>query len=314
MITTVTLNPALDKLLETDALEVGKSNRMRLLSVSAAGKGIDVAKVLRDLHKEVEATGFLGGDVADIFVRCFQEEGIGNSFVAIGGSTRTNIQLFEKNGTRTELLENGPTVTADECASLMEQFRSLAEKSDAVTICGSVPQGVSPDYFRELLRTARKSCDFVIADTSGEWLSIAVEEKPDLIKPNRDEMTDLMGKEEATDEEIIAFGQQLVGKGVPYVLVSLGGEGAMLICKDGVWRGKAPEIEVKSTLGCGDTMVASLSVSLSEKRPPEYMLRHSIALSAANAMTFETAHVILEDYKKLIPLCDVAKLDVPALS
>ncbi|WP_100487513.1 1-phosphofructokinase [Sporolactobacillus pectinivorans] len=308
MITTVTMNPALDKLLQTDIVTIGETNRVQLLSASAAGKGIDVAKVLRDLDCQVSATGFLGGDVAGIFVRCFQDEKIENHFISITGSTRTNIQLFEKNGSRTELLERGPSVTDGECKALMKQFQVLAEKSDSVTICGSVPNGVNEDYFRGLIRAARQSCKYVIVDTSGKWLKLAVDEKPDLIKPNRREMTELMGMEQASNEEIITFAQKSVKDGLPYILVSLGGDGAMLICKDGVWRGEAPEIPVISTVGCGDTMVASLSVSLHDQLSPDEMLRRSIALSAANAMTFETAHVILDDYLKLLPQIRVEKI------
>lgn len=308
MITTVTLNPARDRLLETDEITVGEANRVRLLSASAAGKGIDVAKILRDLDWTVAATGFLGGEVAEFFIRCFNEEKIANHFVRIKGTTRTNIQLFEKNGARTELLEKGPTVTAEECSLLMKQFSVLAGKSDAVTICGSVPDGVSRDYFHKLIQTARKQSDYVIVDTSGTWLSIALEEKPDLIKPNRREMAELMGKEQVTDEEIIAFAQELVHNGLSYVLVSLGGDGAILIGQKGVWRGKAPKVEVKSTLGCGDAMVASVSVSLAERLAPRDMLQRSIALSAANAMTFDTAHVILSDYQKLLRRIDIEKI------
>lgn len=308
MFTTVTLNPALDKLLETDALHFGESNRTRLLSASAAGKGIDVAKVLRDLQCEVDATGFLGGDVADIFYRCFEKEQIGNRFVPIADTTRTNIQLFEKNGRRTGLLEAGPEISAAECTALAERMKELCRESAVVTICGSVPKGVSSDFFSRLIRNARAQCEYVIVDTSGPWLRLAIDEQPDLIKPNRDEMRELMGNDQADDQEMAAFAQQLVKKGLSYVIVSLGGDGAMLISAAGMWRSKAPDIEVKSTVGCGDTMVASLSVSLSERRPPDDMLRRAVALSAANAMTFETAHVILDDYHRLLSGTTVEKL------
>ena len=112
MITTVTLNPALDKLMQIDHIEIGETNRAELLSASAAGKGIDVAKVLRDFNHEVSATGFLGGMVAPIFRQCFEEEKIHDHFVSIAGTTRTNIQLFDTKGKRTELLEKGPKVDA----------------------------------------------------------------------------------------------------------------------------------------------------------------------------------------------------------
>jgi 1-phosphofructokinase len=307
MITTLTLNPALDKLLETDTVTIGETNRVRLLSASAAGKGIDVAKVLRDLDCTVAATGFLGGDVAGIFVRCFKDENIENDFIPIRDTTRTNIQLFEKNGRRTELLEAGPEITEKECSQLMQRFIPLAEKSDSVTLCGSVPAGVSEAFFRRLIRMARQSCNYVIVDSSGKWLKIGADEHPDLIKPNRREMAELMDAVNPTDEQIIEFARKATVN-VPYILVSLGEDGAMLICRQGVWRGRAPEIKVKSTVGCGDTMVASVSVSLSEQLYPDEMLRRSIALSAANAMTFETAHVILDDYQQLLPRVRIEKI------
>lgn len=310
MITTITLNPALDKLLSVDEIVIGEANRTCCLAASAAGKGIDVAKVLRDLDYEVSATGFLGGDVATVFVNCFKKEKIENCFIPIQESTRTNIQLFDKNGKRTEFLEKGPTVSTQECESLMAKVQKLAAKSQAITICGSAPNGVSNDYFRALIQTAKKSGAIVITDTSGELLKIAINEKPHLIKPNRTEMMELMGKSDAKDTEIIAFAQQLVKNGIPYILVSLGGDGAMLVCEQGVWRGKAPEVEVKSTLGCGDTMVASLSLSLEKKLPPNEMLQNAIALSSANAMTFETAHIKVEDYEALLPRCIVTKMDL----
>ena len=98
MITTITLNPALDKLMESESLQVGETNRADILNSSAAGKGIDVAKVLRDFKREVNATGFLGGIVAPIFKQCFEDEKINDHFIAIEGQTRTNIQLFDKSG------------------------------------------------------------------------------------------------------------------------------------------------------------------------------------------------------------------------
>jgi len=311
MITTITLNPALDRLLSVDEIIIGEANRTRRLSESAAGKGIDVAKVLRDLNCEVSATGFLGGDVAHVFVDCFQKEKIVNCFISIQESTRTNIQLFDKNGKRTEFLEKGPTVTEQECELLMTKVMLLAEKSSVITVCGSAPNGVSNDYFRDLIQTAKKSGAIVITDTSGELLKVALNEKPHLIKPNHTEMLELMGKSDATDDEIIAFAQQLVKNGIPYILVSLGGAGAMLVCEQGVWLGKAPKVDVKSTLGCGDTMVASLSLSLEKKLPPDEMLKNAIALSSANAMTFETAHIKVEDYEELLARCTVTKLNVP---
>lgn len=315
MITTVTLNPALDKLLSVDEIRVGETNRTRIISTSAAGKGIDVAKVLRDLDIEVTATGFLGGEIAPVFVDYMKKRKIQNCMVPIQECTRTNIQLFGKDGKRTELLEKGPDVTAEECSALLAKTNELAQKSSVVTICGSAPGGVSEDYFRELMRTARQPTaknpgTILITDTSGALLKAALKEKPYLIKPNRSEMMELMGNTDASDDEMIAFAQQLVKDGVSYILISMGKDGAMLVCEKGVWHGSAPDVDVKSTLGCGDTMVASLSLSLEQKLEPDDMLRNAIALSSANAMTFETAHIIMADYLSLLKRCSVTKLEI----
>ena len=121
-------------------------------------------------------------------------------------------------------------------------------------------------------------------------------------------MCELMGQPGASDEAIRAYAVRLVADGIPYVLVSLGGDGALLACRDGVWRCKAPDVPVKSTLGCGDTMVASLLLSLLEQAAPAEMLRRAVALSSANAMTFETAHIQPETYRELLPLCTADRL------
>ena len=308
MITTVTLNPALDKLMQIDTINVGETNRAEILSTSAAGKGIDVAKVLRDFKCEVNATGFLGGIVAPIFRQCFEEEKINDHFISIKGTTRTNIQLFDTNGKRTELLEKGPEIELSELNQLLHKVEELAKQSTVVAICGSAPRGVDEVYFTKLIQLAKANCDQVIVDTSGPLLKVAIKEKPRLIKPNKDEMLELMGQKNATEEQMIEYAQNICKEGIAYVLISLGKEGAMLVSEHGVWKGQAPEVDVKSTLGCGDTVVASMCISFAEGDEPATMLQKAIALSSANAMTFETAHVIEQDYKALLPRCHVAKI------
>ena len=140
MITTITLNPALDKLMQIDTLNIGETNRTEILSESAAGKGIDVAKVIRDFKREVNVTGFLGGIVAPIFKKCFQDEKINDHFINIKGTTRTNIQLFDTKGKRTELLEKGPKIETSELTQLLHKVEELSKKSTVVAICGSAPR------------------------------------------------------------------------------------------------------------------------------------------------------------------------------
>lgn len=307
MITTVTLNPALDRMLSVDEIVMGEANRVKRLCDTAAGKGVDVTKVLRDLSAEVTCTGFLGGAVSSVFIDCFTQIGAHNQFVRIEGITRTNLQIFDGQGRRTELLEQGPSVTAEEFCALMERVEKLARESSVVTICGSAPRGISLDDYRRLIRLVKGTGAITVVDASGALLRAALEEKPHLIKPNRYEMRELMGDPNADQAAIRAFSLRLVEKGVPYVLVSLGKEGAMLACKEGVYLSQAPDVPVKSTLGCGDTMVASMALSFEERCPPSEMLRRAVALSSANAMTFETAHIDPQEYRRLMERTTVSR-------
>jgi len=308
MITTITLNPALDRLLSTGEIEMGEANRVERKFDFPAGKGVDVAKVLSDMGREVSATGFLGGHAAGAFEACFTRKGIRNAFVSIAGETRVNIQLFEEGGRRTELLEQGPIVSADECRRLNWTIEALAPQSRVVTLCGSAPRGISLEYYCELIRNLKEHGCIVIVDASGKLLPAALEEKPHMIKPNRYEMQQLMGKPDATDEEIIAYGRNLVEDGIPYVMVSLGGDGSMLICKEGVYKANAPKVDVQTTLGCGDTAVASMAMSFYDGLEPAEMLRNAAALATANCMTFETAHVTRANYEYVLPQVHVEKI------
>lgn len=308
MITTVTLNPAFDKMLSVAEIQIGETNRTQNVFTSVGGKGINVAKVLRDLDTEVTATGFLGGEVAPIFVEKMKEHGIENRMVPIRECTRTNIQLYDAQGRRTELLEQGPNTTAEERTALLNEVAQLSAQSSVVAVCGSAPGGVDKPYYRELLRAAKQGGASLAVDASGPLLKAALEEHPRFIKPNRSEMLELMERDEASDGEMISFAEHLVQSGIEYVLISMGARGAALLCGDGVWRGAAPNIPVKNTLGCGDTMVASFCISLQQDLSPADMLRNAIALSSANAMTLEAAHILPRDYRALLPHCMVTKI------
>lgn len=308
MITTITMNPALDRLMQAERIQVGETNRVKRLADSAAGKGIDVAKALRSLDRRVTVTGFLGGGITRVFTDFFAQWGIRNEFVSIQGTTRTNLHIFSEDGKRTELLERGPEILPAECDRLLQVVEGLAGESAVLTINGSVPGGITEEYFRALIRAAKSKGAFVITDTSGRFLRAALEERPHLIKPNRAEMRELMGDPNASNEAIVDYAQSIAADRVPYVAVSLGGEGALLACREGVWHGRAPDVPVKSTLGCGDTMVASLALSLEQGHSPDVMLKNAIALSTANVLTLETAHICPADYEAMLPLTRVERI------
>ncbi|MBQ6568881.1 MAG: 1-phosphofructokinase, partial [Clostridia bacterium] len=175
-------------------------------------------------------------------------------------------------------------------------------------LCGSAPHGVTVEMYRGLLKILKENCPIVLADASGKLLAAAIDEGVDFIKPNRLEIAGLMGKETVTNDEIIEYCRGLLEKNLGSALVSLGGEGALYISKEGVWRAQALKVDVKSTLGCGDTMVASSLISLSEKEDGATLLKKASALASANAAHPETARFDPAVYKQLLEICHVEKL------
>ena len=173
LILTITLNPALDKLVAVPALRAGEANRVELLSTQPAGKGVDVAKVLRDMEAPTCATGFLGGTVASVFNDFLAREEIENAFVPIAGSTRTNLQIFGGDGARTELLEQGPSVTSDEWDALLDVLDSRLPRCEAAALCGSAPGGVSPAMAQSLLRRMKAAGGIAAAVFFGTLIALA---------------------------------------------------------------------------------------------------------------------------------------------
>jgi 1-phosphofructokinase family hexose kinase len=309
VLATITLNPALDLFLSVGRLIPGGTNRVTGERCLPGGKGINVAKILRELGEPVRAGGFLGGPAAPEFRAFLAKRGIADGFSGCAGAVRTNFQVCDASGGRTELLESGPEISPREWAGFLQQVPVLLRGCPLCAVCGSAPPGITVEMYRALLQCIRRTGTMLLVDASGELLRAAVEESPHLVKPNREELIALLGRDVASEEELFAAAQELVRKGVENVALSLGGEGAALIRADGIWRVRVPEIPVKNTLGCGDTMVAALMLALKDDLPPKEMLRHAAALSAANAETEETAHIEPEEYRRLLPLCRVEQVE-----
>ena len=273
MITTVTLNPSIDKAYYLEKPMVpGTVMRVRETINNAGGKGINVAKNVKLCGAEVVATGFLGGFNGQYLEYLLAEKGIATSFTAVQAETRSCINVLESQYTSTEFLEAGAAIQASEVEAFLQNFQGLLARTQVVTISGSLPAGVPDDIYARLIEMTKEAGKQVILDSSGAAFKKGLEAKPTLIKPNEDEIAAYFGLSLETEEDILFHAKKFLEQGIDYVVVSLGGRGAILIHGQKVYHGIPPKIQPVNTVGCGESMVAALTVGLSQENSPEECL------------------------------------------
>jgi 1-phosphofructokinase len=273
MITTVTLNPAIDKTLTLDNLSVGTVNRVVSVVETIGGKGVNVAKVLHILGIDTMALGLVGKQNFDIIEGLFEKEKIVRSFIEVAGKTRTNTKIIDMtNRQTTELNEPGFGVKVSDMRKLEERLKLWTMKSDYVVLSGSLPIGLDPDTYRTIILD-HPACEFVL-DTDGEALAEGIKAHPFLIKPNLEELNHAFKKELKTEEEIVAFSQTLLQTyDIGMILLSLGKEGSLLITEDVVYRASPLHVDVISTVGAGDALLAGFLCGLSKNLALDECLR-----------------------------------------
>ncbi len=300
MITTVTLNVAVDKLYLVDRFQPGEVTRVKECNATAGGKGLNVARVASILGEKVLATGFIGGHSGQYVEEMLQSDGIRSDFIHVNGESRTCINIIDQNGKSTELLEPGVTVTEENKSDFQSKFRQVIRDSNVVVFSGSVPNGCGSEFYAELIRLAKENGQQVILDTSGENLRQGIKACPTMIKPNKDEIKALLGVDINSKESVIAAAKTLYEGGIPYVVVSMGKHGAIVVCNEGVFEGNPPDVKVVNTVGCGDSMVAAFAVSLARGYAMETALQFALAVSSANAMCKQTGFLYPSDLQKIM--------------
>ncbi|VFP86227.1 1-phosphofructokinase [Candidatus Erwinia haradaeae] len=279
-VATVTFNPAYDLEGYVPYLEHGELNLINTISMHAAGKGINVAKILRDLNIDVTVFGFLGNKNQDGFLCLFKKKGIINRFHLVNGYTRTNIKITECNGELTEINFSGFKVTTQEWESFFTKSRIIFNQFDILCISGSLPAGIDFSAFAYWMKQVRKYCPCIVFDSSHETFIAGLTAKPYLIKPNLRELETYIGYPLPTKEDVINTAQILRGKGIEHVVISMGAKGAILVNADGVWISQPPSCDVISTVGAGDSMVGGLIYGLLMHESSEHILRLATAISA----------------------------------
>ena len=289
MIVTVTMNPAIDKTIEIDRLNRGNLNRIEKIEYDAGGKGINVSKTIHELGGESIATGFLGGNAGRVIEEILDSRGIKHDFVWVDGETRTNTKVCEQDGTVTELNEKGPEVTPEQLTNLLEKLDDLADDNVLFILAGSIPGNMEKDIYARIIERVHKKGAKVLLDADGELFRKGLEQKPDMIKPNQWEIEELQGfSHGVSDKKLINVAEKMQTEGIDTVVISLGKNGALFVCGSYVAKGMPLKVDVHSTVGAGDAMVAAMAYSFEKKMEPRETARLCMAVSAGAVMTVGT--------------------------
>ena len=304
-ILTVTLNPAIDVTLQLDVLHVGEVNRHHTVETHAAGKGLNVAQVLKDLGHDVVVTGFLGEANRQIFDAHFAKEHFENQFVYIQGETRQNIKIAEASGRMTDINGQGLYIDANAKLQLREKIQAMIADIDMVVIAGSLPRGFEPSELRALIEFLNREDKKVAVDTSGSALRAAIAANPWLIKPNSDELTETYHLPANSFAEQQQLFQSLGHMQIQHIIVSMGEQGVNWLHPTHPLHAQAPHVQVKSTVGAGDSLVAGMIHGLLSHNSPEETLKTATAI-ASHAVTQIGFHVpdlsVIEGLKQQIAI------------
>ena len=222
MILTVTLNAAIDKRYVVENYQVGEVNRVKECAYVAGGKGLNVSKTATIAGAQVLATGFAGGHAGAYIIEAVEKQGVATDFIQVKGESRSCINIYDSvNKTQTEFLEPGVVVSEEEQRAFYLKFDQLLTKCDVVAMSGSVPKGVGTDMYPKLVELAEAAGKKIIVDTSGALLEEVVKAKPNMIKPNIDEIRLLTGKQILDREELIEAGIELQKSGIERVVISM---------------------------------------------------------------------------------------------
>jgi len=279
-ILTLTLNPALDLTVRVAHLNPGEVHRSQTLLTHAAGKGVNVAQVLADLGHSLTVSGFLGEDNAQAFDTLFERRGFVDAFIRVPGETRSNIKLAEDNGRVTDLNGPGPVVSEQAQQALLDTLDRIAGQHEAVIVAGSLPQGVSPHWLRALVLRLKALGLKVVLDTSGEALKQGLSAGPWLIKPNTDELREVLGRDVSHPSDQIAAAAQLHAQGVEHVVISQGADGVNWFSGAFALHAQPPKVSVASTVGAGDSLLAGMVHGVLSGHGPEHTLRTATAIAA----------------------------------
>ena len=280
MITSISLNPSIDRMLEVNAFCAGGLNRVQAQTDVAAGKGTNVALAAAALGEKSECIGFMYREGGRLFEQRLSEGGVDCDFLWCEGAVRVNVKVFDREkGEITELNSSGTPVTQAQLSEMTELVLRHARNTDFLILTESLPPACPVDYYRTLAEAAATENCRVLLDADGDRLRTGLKAKPFLIKPNRYELELLTGRTLDSIDKLMSAAQELIDGGVGVVAVSMGGEGALITDGREAWRTPGLKVDVKSTVAAGDSMIAGLASGFNRG----YDLREAFRLGVAAA-------------------------------
>ncbi|AEF18588.1 MULTISPECIES: 1-phosphofructokinase [unclassified Hydrogenobaculum] len=293
MIYTITLNPALDRTIWLDELKQDDTNRILKEEKYAGGKGIDVSRVLINFGVPSVALGFVGGFAGLEIEGLLINEGVNFDFIRISEETRTNI-IINTNNNQIIISAKGPTIPPFELTKLMDKVNNLDNPS-YVVISGSLPEGLKPAVYSKIIDIAKSRSATVVLDTDGEALKFNISHKPDIIKPNKHELSRVVGRDVKTIEDAVIAAKEINRMGVRIVLVSLGKDGIVYVSQNAIMHATPPDVKVVNTIGAGDSAVAGFIYAKHMGFSDEEALKYAVATGTATTLKPGTALATLED-------------------
>lgn len=298
MIYTVTLNPSIDFIVRIDHLETGSVNRMDSDDKFAGGKGINVSRVLKRLGTENTATGFLGGFTGRFIQESLVNEGIISNFVNVAEDTRINVKI--KSEKETEINGQGPKITEENLIAL-EAILSKLSDEDTVVFAGSAPSSLGNEIYKELIPLVRNTGAQVVCDFEGQTLLDSLAYNPLLVKPNNHELEEIFKVTLSGLDDVEHYARKILDMGAQNVIISMAGDGALLVTKEAAYFAKPIKGQVKNSVGAGDSMVAGFTGEFVKSKNPIEALKWGVACGTSTAFSDDLATIefIQEIYKKV---------------
>lgn len=285
MIYTVTFNPSLDYVIQVDKLVPGKINRTTHEAVYPGGKGNNVSVILSNLGHSSKALGFTAGFTGEALENMLKEFGCDTAFIRLPeGSTRINVKINA--GEETEINGQGPVITEEAQSALFEQLDALKEE-DILVLAGSIPNTLPSDIYERILEHLQGRGIHFVVDATKDLLLKVLKYHPFLIKPNNHELGEMFGVTLKTRDEIVAYAKKLQEMGAENVLVSMAGDGAILLTEEGViYEAKPPKGKVLNSVGAGDSMVAGFLTGYLNTGDYEKAFRLGVVTGSATAFQY----------------------------
>jgi len=303
MIYTITFNPSIDYIVEVENFKIGDVNRVQRDHKYPGGKGINVSRVLNNMGIKSKALGFIGGFTGNYVKDFLKNEGVDTGFITVEGDTRINVKL--KSNEETEINGAGPNISDDDLKKMFEKIDALSA-DDFLVLAGNVQKTLPRDIYSKIQERCLDNKVKVVVDTTGEVLMATLKYNPFLIKPNNFELGEIFDVQIETKDEIIHYANKLMEKGVQNVIISMAGDGAILLCDEGVYHALPPKGIVKNSVGAGDSLIGGFLASYSQNSNIVEAFRWGSACGSATAFSHDLCKK--EDVEMLLEKVKITKL------